>query len=169
MRCVKRGPEILIKAERVFALFQLPRGVSEPLNPPSVSLSFLLWLGLLNTRALFGVKAKPRDPGSNYYSFFEGQISLCLNTKGLRLMKSEGQQEMIEPVLRPARVKTKASNVDLSKAIEIHLITTVHTVSTCGIGYVTGLTSGNAFSGIRVHSCPELAALSQAGPLRRLH
>lgn len=41
-------------------------------------------------------------------------------------MKSEGQQEMIEPVLRPARVKTKASNVDLSKPIEIHLITTVH-------------------------------------------
>lgn len=75
-------------------------------------------------------------------------------------MKSEGQQEMIEPVLRPTTVKTKASNVDLSKPLEIHLITTVHTVSTCGIHYVTGLTSGHAFSRFRVHSCPELAALS---------
>lgn len=38
MHDVKRGPEILIKAEGVFALFQLPRVVPEPLNPPSVSL-----------------------------------------------------------------------------------------------------------------------------------
>lgn len=38
MHYVKRGPEILIKAEGVFALFQLPRVVSEPLNPPFISL-----------------------------------------------------------------------------------------------------------------------------------
>lgn len=50
-------------------------------------------------------------------------MSLCLNTKGVRLMKSIGQQEMMEPVLRPARVKTKACNVDLRKPLEIRLIT----------------------------------------------
>lgn len=47
-------------------------------------------------------------------------------------MKSKGQEEMIEPVLRPAAVKTKASKVDLRKPLEIRLITAVHAVSTCG-------------------------------------
>lgn len=42
-------------------------------------------------------------------------------------------------------------------------------VSTCGLYYVARLTSGQAFSRFRVHSCPELAALFQTGPLHRLH
>lgn len=65
--------------------------------------------------------------------------------------------------------KTKHSDVDLSKPLEIRLIMAMQAVSTCGLYYLARLTSGRAFSEFRVHSCPELATLSQTGPLHRLH
>ena len=37
------------------------------------------------------------------------------------------------------------------------------TLSTCGLYYAARLTSGQAFSRFRVHSCPELAAFFQDG------
>lgn len=61
------------------------------------------------------------------------------------------------------------SDVDLSKPLEIRLIMAAQLVSTCGLYYMAQLTSGRAFRRFRVHSCPELAALFQTGPLRWLH
>lgn len=40
--------------------------------------------------------------------------------------------------------------------------------STCGLHYEDLLTSGRAFSGFRVHSCPELVSVFQTGPLLQL-
>lgn len=67
------------------------------------------------------------------------------------------------------RGKLNASDVDLNKPLEVSLITAARAVSTCGPGYPARLTSGRAFSGFRVHSCPELAAPFQTGPLPQLH
>lgn len=61
------------------------------------------------------------------------------------------------------------SDVDLSKPLEIHLIM-FHAGPPAHVDSIRAaqLTSGRAFSGFRVHSCPELAAAPQTGPLRTL-
>lgn len=62
------------------------------------------------------------------------------------------------------------SDVDLSKPLEIHLIM-LRAGPPAHVDSIRAaqLTSGRAFSGFRVHSCPELAAAPQTGPLRTLH
>lgn len=84
-------------------------------------------------------------------------------------LKGKGHRKLLCLFKGYLKGKTKHSDVDLSKPLEIPLIMAMQAVSTCGLYYEAWLTSGRAFSRFRVHSCPKLAVLFQTGPLHWLH
>lgn len=138
-------------------------------------LSYLVSLILTVTQATWHsgfIQCETKAPRPmKYLLFLSTLLFLELNISVWTYKEWKGHREFVCLFfLKLPKIKKKRPfNVDLSKPLEIHLMMAVHAVGTCGIYYATWLTSGRAFSGFRVHSCPELSVLSQTGPLGWLH